>query len=717
MLNPTQIQEASRAVRGLRVALSNFFLYAAGNNMALLSIQSFLGGLEELFRSFPSVTLGESEGRLVMEATPLDEHTTGSTHMLLDLFLSHKIHSLTFLKGVGTDEIKELFSLLRPRALPTGLSLSQALLQHSLEHIRANEKIFVAVAEGERVVSADALPKGEQNLQESLEALQYFLQIFARLKPDANKQEVARKMMDHMGSWVSAEGMNPEPGTPKEAAPAESKAWTEVLGGFLALKNNLAAAPPAEGSATGKANLEELLRKLVALGEAQGVKWEEGKGANAGLSPESPRVLEANRVLAAVKGGSLDVFWDSEREEMADQCVSRLQDPDQLENFESLWAGLWEKMFSEDEKTQALCLRHLNRLQWNQLPRALQMEGFRNLRRFLSETHRPAVYPIGLTLAQDWIPLELARPDWEELLETVRLLRQLSEKKPPFFERQNLAAKVALETVFCEPILESLLRRYKTKTPDGEGIQKLFVLLGQRAAPLLFEKIEQEAVENPEWKKAAELLNALQAGGQHIYEFWLEWPEKKEHLEKFLEIFRVTALSGEMEDYFERHWTSFHPAAQLKILDIVEHWKSGSFRPFLLRLLEKPDNPVTLRALQVLGKIGLEGDATAILQAVQKYPPHAKEREAFWIKACQTLGEMADPSCLETLMEWGDKYKLMENKKNRSQEIRRAALEALGRFPTPQVVEFLTRLQKDGEKELRPVIDQALASAGEKTKK
>jgi hypothetical protein len=222
MLNPAQIQVASTMVRELRVSLSNYFLYASENNMALLSIQRFLTALEGLFQELPSVLLGESEGRLVVEGTPLDEHTTGSTNMIKDLFHTHKIHSITFLKGLTTEEVKTLFSLLKPKGLPTGLSFSQALVQHSLEHIKANEKVFVAVGEGEVVVPAGTAGGvgSEQNLQEALEALQYFLQIFARVKPDSNKQELARKLMDNMGDWVRRENSETNPGTGNAAAQA-----------------------------------------------------------------------------------------------------------------------------------------------------------------------------------------------------------------------------------------------------------------------------------------------------------------------------------------------------------------------------------------------------------------------------------------------------------------------------------------------------------------
>lgn len=713
MLNPAQIQQASTAIREMRVALSNFFLYAAGNNITLLSIQRFLGSMDKLFESLPSVTLGESEGRLVVEASPLDERVTGSTNMIKDLYLTHKLHSLTFAKGVTTEEVRSLFTLMRPRALPTGVSLSQALVQQSLTHIRANEKVFVAVSEGEKVVSADAvLSTGDQNVEEAMEALQYFLQIFSRVHPESNKSEIAQKLRDHMGSWIQTEKVYELAPEGNPAAPQNSRAWMEVLGGFAALKNNLANAQQPAQMKAAQMSMDELLKKLVLLGESQGIKMEESSAAlsNERLTEAPAEALpEIDPVLAAINEGNLDVFWDPGVEEIVDREFPRLQEPQNVEFFEYFWKALWEKIFAGDEKTQALGFRHLNRLKWNNVPRALQLEGLRNMRRFLSETRRASVYPIVLTLAQDWVPLEMARPDWDELVETVKVFKQLAEKKPPLFDKQNEAAKVAIETIFCEPVLESLLRRYQPKTPEGDGITLIFRILGPRMTPFLFEKIEEEPSENPAWGKAVDFLNVLETDGHHVYEMWLERPEKKDQIGKFLEIFKVIPLTGDMQDYFERHWTAFNPAAQSKILDIVEFWKRSGFRPFLLRLLEKPETPQAFQALQVLSVVGIEGDSLFIAEAVKKYSVQGKDREHFWIKACQTLAKLAEPSAAEPLMEWADKYKFLEkNKKERSLEVRRAAIEALGHFKTPEVKEFLTGLKKDIEKELSPALEQAL---------
>jgi hypothetical protein len=731
MLNTEQIQPASMAVRELRVALSNFFLYSTENSMVKSSLDRLLKVLDLLFQDLPSVALGESEGRLVVEGAPLDERLTGSTNMIKDLFLTHKIHTLTFVKGVDSSEIQSFFSLLRPKALPTGLSLSQALVQHSLEHIHVNEKVFVALSQGEVVVQADQAPAGaggEQNLQEALEALQYFLQIFSRVRPDANKQEVAKRLMENMGNWLQSEGVETTPGGGTGGGPGQNaggapniQPWRELMGGFLGLKAVLASLKTPSQLTDAKVSMDELLKKLVLLGESQGLALGEPAGEGpAGPGGETPAgtgavpseqgsLFETDPVLLAVEKGEWDSLLGPELEEKVGIKMSWLQEPDQADALETFWEKLWEKIFSADEPTQALALRHLNRLQWNRIPRPLQKEGFGNLNRLLKEIRRPANYPMALTLAQDWIPQELASPDWTDLLEMTRLLMRASEQTPPRFEKQNQAARVALDTIFCEPILESILAHYPSPEDKGENTRKLFILLGRRALHYLFQKVEAAATGSEPWQKAVEILEAMQRAELHAYETWLDWPEKRPQLEKFLDIFTFVPPTGELEDYFERHWNTFGQAAQSKILSAARQWKQQGYRPFLVRLLEKPESAIALDAMATLSVVGLEGDGESIVLAVRNYPSHGKDKDQFWIKACEALGGLADTPSAAALMEWAGKYKFME-KRHRGLEVRKAALKALGHFRSAAVMDYLVDLLGEGEKDLKGDVEGAVQS-------
>ena len=424
-------------------------------------------------------------------------------------------------------------------------------------------------------------------------------------------------------------------------------------------------------------------------------------------------LFEVNPILDAFEKGSWDVFFDPALEEKVNLQMPLLQAPEKADAFKALWSELWQKISYSDEKFQTEALRHLNRMQWNRVPRPLQLEGLKNLHLLLLEMKRPVNYPIALTLTQDWIPQELANPDWGLLLELVRLIKKHSEKKPPLFDKQDLAAKVALDTIFCEPVLKSLLVKGISLGAEGEGIRKLFQVLGGRVTPFLYGLIENEPVKSPIWMESISFLESLQDEGLHVYEAWLDWPEKRNQMEKFLEIFKTIPPRGEILDYFERHWTSFGTVIQTKILEIVEQWKKTGFRIFLMKLLERPEVPIAYQALQTLSRVGLEGDGKYIVKAVRDYPSASKGRDSFWQKACQSLGVLADTESVQALMEWAGKYKFMESRKDRSLEIRRAAVEALGQLRSQSVLEFLSDLQREGEKELKGDVELALKSVKE----
>jgi len=704
-LNPAQIFMASTAVRELRVALSNTFLYASGNTMVGQSIERFLASLDGLFGAFPSITLGESEGRLVVEGTALNEKTTGSTNMIKDLFATHKLHSLSFLKGVTAGEVRALFDLLKPKGLPTGLSLSQALVQASLAHVKANEKVFVALQEGEKVVTASeagqaSRPPAEENLQEALEALQYFLQIFTKVRPDNNKREVARRMVENMGGWLTS-------GTGEGTK--GSGGWKDVLGGFQALRDGLGSVKDPAQMREAKEGLEEMMRKLVSLGDSQGVEL--GKVSAPSEAPVPAKGPESKgavqTILDAVGAGKWEVFWDSALEADAAQALSTLQEPGRTDHFGNLWKALWKRVQSNDGKTQAFALRHLNRLHWDKLPRALQLEGLVALREFIVGTGDGELYPYGLSLLQDWLPQEMVRPDWREVREAVKALQGLAAAKRPDFPKQDLAAQVALETIFCDPVLEALRARWSSGGPEAQEVLGLFVALGEGPARMAYGKAFTEEPGSPVWVGAVDLLAALSSAGSPVYADWLSRQENLAGLERFLGFFERVPLDAAVADFLERRWNGLSNPVQLSALGLIEKWKRVDFRPVLLNLLGAPEKPQALTALRVLGRVGMEGDGSVIVAAVRNYPSHGKGREGFWIAACAALGELGDHDSIGALREWADKYKFLEHKKDRGLEVRRAALEALGHFKTPEVRAFLEGLRKDIEKELLPTLERA----------
>jgi hypothetical protein len=711
MLNPEQIQLASTAVRELRVALSNFFLYSEENAMVQQSLDRFLSNLNKLSATLPSISLGESEGRLVVEGTPLDERSTGSLNLIKDLFLVQKIHSLAFLKGIQATELKIFFSFLRPKALPAGQSLAQALEGKSLPHLKLNEKVFVAIKEGEKVVASQSalagteVLGGEENLQEALEALQYFLQIFARVRPETNKKEVGQKLMEHLGGWLKAEDLLNPQGSASAPSPAD---WRDMLGEFLSLKKNLAGVKEPRQMKTVQVNLDELLKKLVLLGEGQGLgAGEAGSALSAEFSEQQPALFEIDPVFEKLQSGQWEVLSDASLEGPVGDALLRLQAVSHAEVFQAVWEGLWKNIFSGDEKSQSLGLRHLNRLQWDRMPRPLQLAGFQNLRHFLAAEPSASGYFVCLSLVQNWLPLELATPSWEEVAAMTQALGVLAKRHPPAFERQDEAARATLSSVFYPPALESLYRVEAAQEPEQGLKTRLFSTLSSLTAPFLMEKLQRQSPDSDDWRKAVDLLSRMEAAGIPVYERWISRHESPEEWGAFLGMFDRVNFSPALADYLEKNWNSFALENKLKIIDLVGRWKRTDFHPLVLELLHGISPQLALAALKVIAKLGMEGDSRKVIFELKNYAVDSPARESFWLEACKTLGGLAEPYALSDLMEWAGKYKFLENKKERGSSIRLAALEALSQFKSERVAAFLSKLQEE-EKEMRPAVQAAL---------
>ncbi|HVM32973.1 MAG TPA: hypothetical protein VMU88_07550, partial [bacterium] len=648
MLNPEQIQLASGAVRELRVALSNFFLYSSENAMVAQSLERFLSHLQKLFATLPAISLGESEGRLLVEGTPLDERSTGSLNLIKDLFLTQKIHSLAFLRGLQASEVKVLFGYLKPKALAPGQSLAQALAAQKLPHLKLNEKVFVAIKEGEKVVSGDGglgaeALGGEENLQEALEALQYFLQIFARVRPETNKKEVGQKLMEHLGDWLKAEdllGLAP-------SAPAAQAQWQDLLGGFLALKKNLASVKEPGQVKSAQMNLEELLGKLVRMGEGQGL----AAGELGEASADQPSLFEIDPVMDQLQTGQLEVLADPQSENQVGDALPRLQGLRDEAAFLAVWRVLWKNIFAGDEGIQGLELRHLNRLQWEKMPRALQLEGLQNLRHFLSGDPRASAYFVALSLVQNWLPLELAHPDWVEVVAMTESLGILAKRQPPLFARQDEAARMTLSSVFYPPALESL---YQAEAlPPAEGLKvRLFSTLSSLTAPFLMDKVQRLAPDSEDWRKSVDLLARMEASGIPVYERWIGRHDSPEEWKAFLGMFDRVPFSPGLADFFEKNWNTFALETRLKLLDLVGRWKRSDFHPLALELLHGISPELALASLRILPQVAMEGDSRRVISELKNYATDSPAREAFWVEACRTLGALAEPYALSDLMEW-----------------------------------------------------------------
>ena len=588
-----------------------------------------------------------------------------------------------------------------------------------IANVKVNEKMFVAVREGERVVSGAGLEgiESEENFQEALEALQYFLQIFSRVKPETNKKEVARKMMGQMGNLLTAEDFK-EVGLPLPAPSAEAQGnWSRILGSFLALKNNLASAKAPDQLASVQLSMEDLLKRLVLLGENQGFGSGSGYGegeAAADAANERFTLFETDPVLSVLDGGDLSQLSSAAKEGAVAQRIPRLQEAGEEERFGKLWEGLWSTALGEPGEQRTVSLKHLHRLEWGKIPRPFQKAGLQKLRELFATGQTAESFPLVMSLYQDWVSRELTGPDWPELILGASALKGIAFREEQEFEKQSAQAKSALESVFSGNALEQLDALDVTPGEEAGTREKLFMLLDFLTGPFFIQKAMDGAPDSPDSQRAFNWLDRFQTLRAPVLERWFQSGAPPDRMRLFLGLFKKIPPTPALFDLFAKNWGTLTMDQKLQVFEIVERWRWTAFRPQVIEWIGAGNKDLSIPALRTLAKIALEGDSLPIVEAVKAYGPENPGREEFWIEVCRVLGEMAEAYTINILVEWAAGYKFLEKKSERPMAVREAAVEALGHFRSQYVQKFLLKLEKEAEKELKPIVERALKSVDEK---
>ena len=723
MLLDHEIPIASTAIREFRVALSNLFLYSTANTMVDQSLSRFIQALEQLMGDREEITMGVSEGRLVLDGSALDEKVTGSTAMIRELFTTHELHALTFRKGMGTEELRIFGSLLKPRALPPGTTLAQALQVNPLEHLSLNLKVFVAMGEGEAASMGEGGEGAETGLSEAMEALHYFLQVFSKVKPDTNKKEIVRLLGEQVGDlYPAGEGVGMGGmGTGGGVGAGEgsgigglgdgaSSKLGSIVTALEGLRQMLSTVdlPPAvvrESTALGE-SIQRLVQavseKLETVAEGEMVSAPEETGSQEAL-------FETDPIMAAVEAGDLKVFRDPRQEEKVARFLRDLQTNPRMEITETVWEGLWQVLQAPDEGTQALGLRHLNRWKWENLPRHLQVEGLRNLREYLLRCAGPVPYQIALLLSLGWLMNEWKRPDWPAFNAFIRTLASFDRIPAESFPDQRQKARTMFQGLWNKEQMEELFRRTTGEASDARGSVETWSALGAFAGPFLLEKALGTHSKDGSQAQALWILERLEFSGLEMLDGWLGQGTKPSRLMAFLSIYDRMILTATVARKLRGWWDSFDAAEKTACLTAASKWGRREFREPALKMIHGSTLAESIWVMGIYPEIAQTGDAREILRALEERSFDEKsDKERFSLSVCECLGRLADTLAVPVLEEWIQPKGLIEKFKERNIDIRRAALQALGQYRSRQVRSFLEKIAEHGDKDLRPAAQEAL---------
>ncbi len=154
-------RDALNLLSSIRASLVNVHLYPQGSNIVAESIAKALDELKQTMEKWGAITLGESEGKLLVNDYRLEEreqNRTAVVSFLKDLSL-WDVRSLTFNPGLSEEEFRDFVIAFSKRLNegPSSRSLAELLEEAGVSNIKVDEKVYVPLSKGEDI---EALRRG-----------------------------------------------------------------------------------------------------------------------------------------------------------------------------------------------------------------------------------------------------------------------------------------------------------------------------------------------------------------------------------------------------------------------------------------------------------------------------------------------------------------------------------------------------------------------------
>lgn len=150
-------------IQGITAGALNLRRYPKGSEVVQPSLKMIETNYKKLLEELGEITLGESEGKIILNTIPLPESAQRLAYVenLAKALFARNLKSITFKEGLTEDEIVKFLELLGrpPDELKKRGKLSDYLLQLGITHIGMDEKVFIAVKEDEAIVSRTELER------------------------------------------------------------------------------------------------------------------------------------------------------------------------------------------------------------------------------------------------------------------------------------------------------------------------------------------------------------------------------------------------------------------------------------------------------------------------------------------------------------------------------------------------------------------------------
>lgn len=723
MLNENEVQLASLAVREIRVSIAYSLLHPFGSPPVRRSIEKAYHCLHELLLIRPRITLDFEGERPRVEQSDLEEGVVDSTHVLYEILRSHGIRKITFVQGLTLDELTSFFSLLKPRFLPDEKTAIQALKENPVKNVGVNEweppendsapadtqppaqrptpvEAVASSATGPASITFDAseplpvAPDTEEDLlfQEAEASLERFIEVVNELGSEPRRAELTRRLSEVVR------------GDEETPAPPESSGldWNLITQELLAVRDGLPGASPL------RSRLEGVLKKLPVSEALLAARLDAAPTAAATPTPakEPPPGLDVSFSAAADENPSQ--LLNPAKESESDAALRAFLVERRVDRIIPAWVVIWNGVFSGAESIQTLCLRHLSRLDWEKLPKPLQAEGFTHLENFLKAHWAESLRLEALDRLDAWLRSDKEAGRWDALLpRTVVIKGLVADPSTPGVLKTR--ALTFLKSLFPRQALESNYRLLGT--PGDEKACAYLRAAGPLATTFLREHLsvlDPTKIDAEEAGRLAVLAKELEAVGERPLERIMDRLPGERGARILLALSRFNPFPKELVEPFRLQVAQSSPELRGMVLDFLEANPRKDLHGWAVELLADNDLGVVRRALHLLGRMQIDGASRHVVGMLESREfPRKDQKDEFWVEACQVLGDMSDPMAIKPLMEWAQAYGLLEKRKEKTLLVRRAAIQALGRFRSHQVKNFLEKLINEGDAAVIDVASEA----------
>jgi hypothetical protein len=318
----------------------------------------------------------------------------------------------------------------------------------------------------------------------------------------------------------------------------------------------------------------------------------------------------------------------------------------------------------------------------------------------------------GLDRLEEWLRLEMERPEWKAVLPAAEALRALvTDDATP--SNLKTRAEGLLKALFPRAVLDSWFDRI---LPDGSQVSdpeavRVFSAAGPLALEFFQEKImaaEPKALEGREGMKLAALADGLEKAEVRSLDKVLDRAKGDRGIRILLALAGHWPLPAYLADPVRDRLAQFPPDVRKKALGLVEKTQRKDLHGLAVEMLNDADLEIVEQALRILSTLKIAGVSRHVVSMLEARDfPGRDQKEFFWSDACRHLAAMGDSMAIKPLMEWAQSFSLLEKRKEKPLGIRRAALQALGQFRSSQVKIFLERMINEGDPELADVLSES----------